>query len=152
MIRFADFKRFGVDYAKLMNQGSGSDPSSMLRMLGQATAIHRAGTATVDGVRTTKYVGSGSFLDLIRAQGMQSAVDLSKLPPGMADTKLSFAVWLEKSGLPRQMQMTMGGGAFAGGSMDMTMEFLHYGTPVSVTVPPSDLVTNMASLLGNTGG
>lgn len=150
MIRFADFKRFGVDYAKLMNQGS--DPSSMLRMLGQATAIHRAGTATVDGVRTTKYTGSGSFLDLIRAEGMQSAVDLSKMPAGMADTKLSFAVWLDKTGLPRRLQMTMGGGAFAGGAMDMTMTFLHYGTAVTVTVPPADLVTNMASLLNSNGG
>ena len=111
MMRFSEFKKFGVDYAKLMNQGSGSDPSSMLRVLGQATQIHRAGNATIDGVSTTKYTGSASFLDLVRAEGMDSAVDLSKLPPGTASSMLDFGVWLDKAGLPRRMQMKMGGAA-----------------------------------------
>ena len=152
MMRFAELKKFGVDYAKLMNQGSGSDPSSMLRMLGRATQIHRAGGSTVDGLPTTKYTGSASFADLLRAEGMESAVDLSKLPPGTGDSKLDFAVWLDKAGLPRRMQMKMAGPAFDGGSMDMTMTFLHYGTKVSVTVPPASIVTDMASFLKQNGG
>ena len=152
MMRFSEFKAFGVDYAKLMNQGSGSDPSSMLRVLGRATQIHRAGNATVNGVPTTKYTASASFLDLVRAEGMGSAVDLSKMPAGTADSKLDFAVWLDKAGLPRQMQIKMGGAAFAGGSMDMTMTFLHYGTAVSVTAPPASVVTDMAAFLKQNGG
>ena len=152
MIRFADFKKFGVDYTKLMNQNGGSDPSSMLRMLSSATEIHRDGTATIDGVRTTKYTAGGSFLDLVRAEGVGSAIDESKLPPGTANTQVHYAVWLDKDGLPRRMQMKMSGGAFAGGVMDMTMTFRDYGTKVSVTVPPASLVTDMASVLHQNGG
>jgi hypothetical protein len=152
MMRYSEFKNFGVDYAKLMNQGSGSDPSSMLRVLGRATQIHRAGTAIVDGLRTTKYTGSASFLDLIRAEGMDSAVDLSKLPTGTANSTLDFAVWLDKAGLPRRMQMKMNGPALQGGSLDMTMTFLHYGTTVSVTAPPASVVTDMAAFLKQNGG
>jgi hypothetical protein len=151
MMRYSEFKKFGVDYAKLMNQGSGSDPSSMLRVLGRATQIHRGGTSTIDGARTTKYTGSASFLDLVRAEGMDSAVDLSKLPAGTADTKLDFAVWLDKGGLARRMQMKMGGAAFDGGSMDMSMRFLHYGTPVSVSPPPASVVSDMAAFLKQIG-
>jgi hypothetical protein len=152
MIRFADFKKFGVDYTKLMNQNGGSDPSSMLRMLSSATGIQRDGTATIDGVRTTKYTAGGSFLDLVRAEGVGSAIDESKLPPGTADTQVHYSVWLDNGGLPRRMQMKMSGGAFAGGVLDMTMTFLHYGTKVSVTVPPASLVTDMASVLKQSGG
>ena len=152
MLRYSEFKKFGVDYAKLMNQGSGGDPSSMLRVLGRATQIHRAGTATVNGLQTTKYTGTASFLDLVRAEGLDGSVDLSKMPPGTADTRLDFAVWLDQAGLPRRMQMTMGGAAFAGGNMDMTLTFLHYGTAVSVNVPPASVVTDMAAFLKQNGG
>jgi hypothetical protein len=152
MMRFSEFKKFGVDYAKLMNQGNGSDPSSMLRVLGRATEIHRSGDATIDGVRTTKYTGSASFLDLVRAEGMDSAVDLSKLPAGTANSRLDFGVWLDKAGLPSRMQMKMGGAAFEGGGLDMTMTFLNYGTAVSVSVPPASVVTDMSAFLKQNGG
>jgi len=152
MMRFSEFKKFGVDYAKLMNQSSGSDPSSMLRVLGRATQIHRAGNATVDGMQTTKYTGGATFADLLHSEGMDSAVDLSKLPAGTAGSLLDFAVWLDKTGLPRRMQMKMSGAAFQGGSLDMTMTFLHYGTKVSVTAPPASVVTDMAAFLKQNGG
>jgi len=152
MMRYSEFKKFGVDYAKLMNQSSGSDPSSMLRVLARATQIHRAGNATVNGLPTTKYTGSATLADLLRSEGMDSAVDLSKLPPGTSGSTLDFAVWLDKAGLPRRMQMKMSGAAFEGGSLDMTMTFLHYGTEVSVTAPPPSVVTDMAALLQQNGG
>jgi hypothetical protein len=50
------------------------------------------------------------------------------------------------------MQMKMAGAAFEGGSMDMTMTFLHYGTAVSVTAPPASVVTDMAALIKQHGG
>ena len=152
LMSYAAFKRNGVDFTKLMNQGSGSDPASMLRMLSSAAQVRRTGTATIDGIHTTGYSASGTLLDFVRAQGMQSAVDLSKFPPAMANTVVRYDVWLDKAGLPRRMTMRMSGGAFEGGGMDMTMDFLHYGTPVTVTVPPASLVTDMSSLLKQNGG
>jgi hypothetical protein len=152
MIRFSEFKRYGIDYTKLMNNSGGSDPSSMLRVLSQASGVRRTGSATIDGVHTTKFSASGRLLDLVRAQGEGSGVDLSKLPPQMADTSVHYDVWLDKTGLPRRMTMKMSGGAFAGGAMDMTMDFLHYGAPVSVTVPPPSVVTDMGPLLKQSGG
>lgn len=152
LMSYADFKRNGVDFAKMMNQGSGNDPSSMLRMLSSAAQVQRTGTATIDGVHTTEYSASGTMLDFVRAQGAHSPVDLSKLPPEMGGTVLHYDVWLDKTGLPRRMAMTMSGGAFAGGGMKMTIDFLHYGTPVTVTVPPASLVTDMGTLLKQGGG
>jgi hypothetical protein len=152
MLRFSEFKRYGVDYAKLMNESSGSDPSSMLRVLAQATQVRRTGSATINGVRTTEFSASGSLRDLVNAQGAGSGVDLSKMPAEMARTSVHYDVWLDKGGLPRRVTMKMSGGAFAGGAMDMTMDFLHYGTKVTITVPPASLVTDMAPLLKQSGG
>jgi hypothetical protein len=48
--------------------------------------------------------------------------------------------------------MKMNGPALQGGSLDMTMTFLHYGTTVSVTAPPASVVTDMAAFLKQNGG
>ena len=108
--------KFGVDYAKLMNQSSGSDPSSMLRMLSQRHADpSRPATATVDGVQTTKYTGSAFVPRPPARRGVGSAVDVSKTATRHGRLQAAtIAVWLDKGGLPRRMQMKMGGGAFDG--------------------------------------
>jgi hypothetical protein len=152
MLRFADFKARGVDLGKLMNQGGNEDPSSMLRVLSRASAVHRGGSATIDGVRTTHYTATAGFLDLVRAQGLDDSIDLSQLPPGMASTALHIDIWIDKHGLPRRMGMDMSGGAFAGASVHMLMTFLNFGTPVTVVPPPADIVTDMGALLRANGG
>lgn len=152
MLRFADFKARGVDLGKVMSEGGNEDPTSMLRVLSQATAVHRAGTASVDGVHTTHYTATVGFLDLVRAQGLGNSVDLSQLPPGTASTALHIDIWIDRHGLPRRMAMDMSGGAFAGASVHLVMTFLNFGTPVTAVPPPASIVTDMGALLRANGG
>lgn len=152
MLRFADFKARGADLGKLMTQGGNEDPTSMLRVLSRASSVHRAGTATIDGVQTRHYTATVGFLDLVRAQGLESSVDVAQLPPAMSSTALHMDIWIDKSGLPRRMGMDMSGGAFAGASVHLVMTFLNFGTRVTVVPPPPSIVTDMGALLRANGG
>jgi hypothetical protein len=143
-ISFSAFKRAGLDMSKLMNANPTADPSSLLRSLEAATDIKRVGTETVRGVETTHYSAVGTMADMVRAEGATSAVDLSKLPAGFADTELHSDVWIDGDGLPRQLRVAMDLPDL--GSMTMTMNFYGFGDPVSVVVPPKAVVTDITKL------
>jgi len=143
-MRFSAMKAAGVDMSKLMSANPSGDPTSMLRILSKADVVHRDGSEDVNGVHTTRYSVTSSMLDLLRAEGLSSAVDVTKLPPGLADSKLHVDVSVDDTGLPRRMRMSMD--MPGGGSMTMTMNLFDFGKPVHVTVPPREVVTDITRL------
>jgi hypothetical protein len=145
-MRFSTLKAAsGVDLSKLMNANPTGDPSSMLRVLSQAHVVHRDGTENVRGVATTRYSVTATMGELLRAEGLTSAVDLSKQPAGAADQQIHFVVSVDKQGLPRRLVMSMN---LAGmGNMDMTMDMFDFGAPVHVSVPPPSIVTDISKEL-----
>jgi hypothetical protein len=145
-MRFSTLKAAsGVDMSKLMNANPTGDPSSMLRVLSQARVVHQDGTENVRGVPTTRYSVTATMGELLRAEGLTSAIDLSKQPAGTADQQIHFVVSVDKQGLPRRLVMSTN---LAGmGSMDMTMDMFDFGAPVEVSVPPSSIVTDISKEL-----
>ncbi|HEX4654907.1 MAG TPA: hypothetical protein VH274_04115 [Mycobacteriales bacterium] len=145
-LRFSALKAAGLDMNKLMNSNPTADPASMLRVLSDATGIKQTGTETIDGASTTRYSATGSIGDLLRAEGVNDVVDTSKLPADVTDSQLHFDVWVDHTGLPRRLTMTMD---LAGmGTMTMTMHFYGFGDPVTVIVPPKSVVTDISNLAG----
>lgn len=145
-LRFSAFKAAGVDVSKLMSSNPTANPASMLRTLGSSTGIKQTGSETIDGVATTRYSATSSVSDLMRAGGLTDTVDTSKLPSGFTDSQIHFDVWVDTTGLPRRMTMTMD---LAGmGTMNMTMHFYGFGEPVTVLVPPKSVVADISSLAG----
>jgi hypothetical protein len=144
-IRYSAMKAAGVDFNKLMNANPGTDPSSMLQLLSKSTGIRQVGNGTVRGVKTTHYAGTSTMLDMIRAEGMSGAVDLSKLPAGVENSQIHLDVWVDKTGLARRVSMAMDMALY--GSMTMSMDLYDFGKPVSVTVPPASIVTDISQQL-----
>ena len=145
-IRFSALKSAGLDMNKLLNSNPTTDPASMLKMLGTSTEIKQTGTETIDGTPTTRYSATSTVGDLLRAEGMSHVVDTSALPAEMSSSQIHFDVWVDHTGLPRRLTMTMD---LAGmGTMSMTMHFYGFGDPVTVIVPPKSIVADMSSLAG----
>lgn len=145
-MRFSTLKAAsGVDLSKLMNANPTGDPSSMLRVLSKAQVVHQDGTETVLGVPTTRYSVTGTLQDLLRAEGLASAVDMSKQPAGTANEPIHFVISVDKQGLPRRLTMTTD---LAGmGSMTMSMNMFDFGKAVHVVIPPKSIVMDISKEL-----
>jgi len=140
-LRFSAMKAAGVDMSKLMSSNPNGDPTAMLRMLSRVQAVQQDGTEDVRGVHTTRYSVDATMLDMMRAEGLGSAVDSMKMPPGFATSHIHIVVSVDKAGVPRRMRMSMD---LAGqGSMTMSMDLFDFGAPVDVTVPPASIVTDI---------
>ena len=143
-LRFSAMKSAGVDMSKLMSANPGGDPVTMLRILSNVRNVQQDGTEDVRGVHTNRYSVDATMRDMMRAEGLGQSVDLSKMPPGFADSRLHMVVSVDKTGLPRRMRVSMD---LAGmGSMDMTMDLFDFGARIDVTVPPKSIVTDISRM------
>jgi hypothetical protein len=74
----------------------------------------------------------------------------------LGDAEMPVDVWVDADGLPRRLQIDLGGMVAAmgldGGSAVMTIEFFDYGVPVDIEVPSPDEVTPITEVLGGLGG
>jgi hypothetical protein len=145
-MRYSTLKRAsGVDMSKLMNANPTGDPTSMLRVLARANVVTTDGSEDVRGVSTTHYSVTATMQQLLQAEGLTSAIDLTKQPAGAANTVLHLGVYVDKQGMPRRVTMSTD---LAGmGSMTMTMDMFDFGTPVHVSVPPPSIVMDISKEL-----
>lgn len=138
------------------------DPSRMLEMLaGASDAVVQVGREQVDGTSTTHYRAEVS---------MDRAID--RLPARQRDQLKPMAgqfaqltgartfpvdVWIDGAGLPRKVQMALEIRGTATGvtvpalTMTMTLELSDWGTPVTVTPPPADQVTDVSRTIRSNG-
>jgi len=145
-MRYSTLKRAsGVDMSKLMNANPTGDPTSMLRVLARANVVTTDGSEDVRGVSTTHYSVTATMQQLLQAEGLTSAIDLTKQPAGAANTVLHLGVYVDKQGMPRRVTMSTD---LAGmGSMTMTMDMFDFGAPVHVSVPPPSIVMDISKEL-----
>jgi hypothetical protein len=138
--------------------GTGSDPADQLKLLMQVSDDVRAdGKATVNGVETTKYVGT---IDLEKASAASGAdakelAEIRKQYQDLSLTKIPFELYVDGDNLPSRMTMKMDGSSKAGGktekfAMTSQMDFTDWGTDVKITTPKK--AVSFEELLSNLGG
>lgn len=142
--------------------GAGTyDPSTMLDTLrgvsGEPTVV---GPEVVRGVDTTRYTANLDLAEALaaapEAQREQLEAQLGQL--GSLDgTVVPVDVWIDADGLPRRLQMDMGGMFATLGLGDdavatMTMELFAFGEPVEIEVPSPDEVTPFSEVMDGLGG
>ncbi len=134
------------------------DPTQILGLLRQLSgSVTDLGAGQVDGVPTTEYQGQ---IDLAGG-GTGSAGGSALLNPQMARalglSDIPVDVWVDSAGRARQLSTTF---SVIGLTVTATSDFGSFGTPVSVTAPPSDQVADgsgllksgqLGTLFGNTG-
>jgi hypothetical protein len=131
--------------------GATNNPSAMLRVLAQqGNTVVPLGSSTVDGVAVQGY--SVTF----NAASIRSHLNQGHLPSWMqqALSNVNFEgmgakVFVDDPGLLRRMtvHMTMTAGSSGPVTMDESLDFSDYGTPVSVSAPPPDQVLSFEQFL-----
>lgn len=140
----------GVDLGAFVQAGQ-NDPSQFLTYLNGADQIEEVGEETVRDVATTHYKAVIDFEktlqqapEELRAQLQQTLDDLRA--QGGATTR-PIEVWVDADGFVRRVLLDSAADAQAAGNV-VTMEFFDYGTDVTVDIPSSDQVTDLAELGG----
>jgi len=111
------------------------NPAEAIKALeGAVTGFEAAGTETVDGQETTKYVLQVDTQKVLARQG-------TPLPPGVdvPDT-LDYTFWLNADNLPVKIAVEMG----ALGTIEMN--FTGWGEPVDIAAPPANQITEQNPL------
>lgn len=128
-------------------------PADLLSALrADSRVVTRLGTATVRGVRVTGYRVS---VDLAKAAARLPAAqrsDVRAFATVLHVTALSIDVWVDRSGLVRQVRFSLlppgGPGTPAGSRVTQTLTFYDFGVPVQVTAPPASEVASTSGQVG----
>jgi hypothetical protein len=131
--------------------GTGNNPTAMLRLLAlQGNKVTPLGSSTVDGVPVQGY-----SVKLNPATVKQQLAD-ANLPAWMGSVvseiniqSASNTVYVDGSGLLRRYSVKLTESAPSTGtvSLDESLDFSDYGTPVSVSAPPSNEVVSFTQFL-----
>ncbi|MCX4764303.1 hypothetical protein OG562_25755 [Streptomyces sp. NBC_01275] len=130
------------------------NPSHESGFLAAADDLKKAGTETVDGVRTTHYTGTATLDDIraaykgdakkVRQRTEKSVAQYEKL----GVDELTMDLWTDGADRARQLRMR---GFGRHGELDLTITFHDYGKPVTVKAPPASDTVDMAKELKKAG-
>lgn len=125
----------GIDFNSFLRFGAGGDPTKQVQVLRGLGKLHKEGTETVRGVKTTHYSGT---------------IDLNKVPGGRqlartaGSSSIPVDVWVDENGLVRRERwsekLTLG---TARTKIDTTMDLYDFGAPVVAVIPPAQDVTDL---------
>ncbi|MGH9017234.1 MAG: hypothetical protein ACRDY1_05755 [Acidimicrobiales bacterium] len=132
-------------------QNLGNNPSVMLQILArQGNTVTSLGPSTVDGVAVNGYSVT------VNESKLEAQLKGADLPSWMrraaAELKLNDSivkVYIDDNGVLRSLVTQSSGSSTAAGSISAveTLDFSDYGTPVSITAPPSGQVETFQQLL-----
>ena len=146
--------------------GAGTtDPSAYAGLFAGVFDVHASGAADIDGVATTRYVGTidlakvlegfsdvvGEDVDAATREQLEAAVE--QFGALGIDQKIPFVIWIDEDGLPRRQRITMDFGELVPGTeealLDMTVDYSAFGEPVDVEIPKASQVTDITDLMGD---
>ncbi|MFF7450520.1 MULTISPECIES: LppX_LprAFG lipoprotein [unclassified Streptomyces] len=126
------------------------NPAAESTFLTGAKDVKKVGTEKVDGVETTHYTGTvtldslrASFKDQDKATREKREKSVQQYEK-MGVDKLTMDMWVD--GDDRTKQFRMKGDADKG-PLDMTVTFLDYNKPVTVTAPPAKDTMDLAEMM-----
>ncbi len=144
-------QKLGVDLNQVLSQ-VGQNPGQFLDLLRASGSVEAVGTETVDGASTTHYKATIE-LDKVAGEvgGTIGQALYDRLSAQGAPSSIPVEVWVGDDGLVRRVALdetASSGGQTTG--VKVQVDISDYGTPVTVTAPPSDQVidlTGLASML-----
>lgn len=140
------------DLSANMTSAAGADksPAAEAAFLAGAKDVKKVGTETVDGVRTTHYVGKVTLDDVKaaaksedKAAGERREKSVEQYEKLGVDA-LTMDMWVDGDDHAKQFRMR---GEADKGPLDMTVTFLDVNEPVTVTAPPAKDTTDLAELM-----
>ncbi|MEU0999426.1 DUF1396 domain-containing protein [Streptomyces tibetensis] len=157
--RWLKFDLSGSDAAKdLDKMGSPSqaeqNPAAESTFLTGAKDVKKVGSEKVEGVETTHYTGTVTLADLRaslkdgKAQTRKQREKSIKQYEKLGVDKFTMDMWVDGEDHTKQFRMK---GEADKGPMDMTITFLDYNKPVTVTAPPAKDVADLSEMFKELG-
>lgn len=142
----------------LLNNPTSTDPSQLLQYL-RATSgsVTSLGTTQVNGITTTGYRAE---VNLDKVPDALPAADQAQAKQAIAGIEKSTGlhqipveVWIDGQNLVRRMQVSFNASLPTGQNLDIRInaDILHYGPQPPPVLPPADQVTDLTSLIGQSG-
>jgi hypothetical protein len=150
-----DEAKLGKSYSQLSSLNS-DDPTQALSNLAEVSDnVTMVGASTIDGTATTQYkatVDLAKEAAKVKAKdGAKAALAIIQDEKALGTNTLPVSVWVDAKGLVRQVNeqvpipATTTGATDGSGSATMTMTFSDFGTPASLTPPPSSQVADITA-------
>jgi hypothetical protein len=135
-----------------LDNGTFGDPAAMLQQLksigGSVTSL---GPTTYEGTAVTEYTATLPA-SVLQGEIGQLPASLQKDMSAVHIPDIKMDVYITSDNLLKAMHMPMSFSVDGQSiSMDMTMSFSNYGTPVTVTPPPADEVEPLGQFPGDLG-
>jgi hypothetical protein len=137
----------------LPSGSSSSDPSQYLAYLkGAGARTRRLGSATVDGVATTRYAATVDLHDYVRqvpaGQRAQARKTVQRLISTIGSDELHAQVWIDDHHLARRISLSFP--ECVGNEhlhLSMTVDMFDFGTKANVTLPSASQSYDITSLV-----
>jgi hypothetical protein len=142
-----------------LEAGQQDDPASILAYLKQASAngLHRAGTASIRGVQTTKYTATIDLNKVAAAQGGKLGSVIKSQIQTLGTSTYPMSVWVDAKGLVRQFSAHLSAspatpsasGSSSSVHVDVaaTIQFFDFGAPVTVSAPPASQTNDITKVV-----
>ncbi|MGW3953385.1 DUF1396 domain-containing protein [Streptomyces sp. NPDC004752] len=150
-----DMSALGEDSGLNMDQlgagEAGKNPAADSTFLTGSKDVKKVGTETVDGVETTHYKGTVG-LDELRAMLKDEGKEVRERRETsieqyekMGVDSMTMDMWIDGENHTKQFRMRSDAEK---GPLDMTITFLEYNKPVTVTAPAAKDTADLAELMG----
>lgn len=127
--------RAGVDVDQVLKVVEKVDPAEQTKMFTASTDARKVGTETIDGVKTTHYVGTVTVAQALSRLDADARSRAQQILPSSGSSKINFDLWVDGSRLPRKLSSKVDNAKDENSTV--TVVYRDYGKPVSVTAPPA---------------
>lgn len=126
----------GGTYSSLLQSVQNENPASQTQELLAAKHLRADGTQVIDGVQTTRYIGSFTPAAALK---VLSQKERTALAPAMKQISglINFSVWIDGNDLIRKFTEHE---TVASDAVNVTFTFQSYNQPVNVAIPPASEV------------
>ena len=149
-------EELGIDLSQLAQTTGGTDPSGGLNYFMGARDVEEVGTEEIRGESTTHYRGVVDLEEI--PEDVIPSDQIDKLIELTGSQEFPLEVWIAEDDLPARViyefdysNSDMAATA-AMGKMEMTLEYVEWGVPVDVEVPPASDTIDMVQLIKEKGG
>lgn len=151
----------GVDFNSI-SQASSGDPTQTLQYLKGAGDMVEVGREQLRGETVTHYRGTFDMAKAAATAPPEQQPSLQKMAQIYGSQQIPVDVWVDGEQRLRKLSYVVDlgrlnlpaestGGQRPTGTFTFTLDLFDFGTPVTVTVPPPDQVTDLAQLLARSG-
>ncbi|MGE5286866.1 MAG: hypothetical protein ACM3ML_06600 [Micromonosporaceae bacterium] len=134
----------GSMMAGLTQQIRQQDPLSAARMLAASKDVKAAGTATIDGVRTTHFHGTYTSSEAFSLLTPQLKKLMRQYASALGMGAITFDAWVDDQGNLREIVESYD--AKAVGHVNVSLRYTSINQPVTIKPPPSSQVSTIPGL------